>query len=66
MNCLTGLIKNHFLHQIKNLFCLYHLVNDSSKILKIERHKYNLKMNDKILDNKELIKLIDDFKWKLC
>jgi transcriptional regulator with XRE-family HTH domain len=44
----------------------YHLVNDSSKILKIERHKYNLKMNDKILDNKDLIKLIDDFKWKLC
>ena len=41
------------------------LVNDSSKILKLERHKFNLKMNDNILDNNELIKLIDEFKGKL-
>lgn len=38
---------------------------DRSKILKLERHKYNLKRNDKIINNKELVKLIDDFKWKL-
>lgn len=43
----------------------YNLVNDSSRVLKLERHKYNLKMNDKILDNKELVKLIDEFKGKL-
>lgn len=42
------------------------LVNDSSKILKLERHKYNIKMNDKIVDNKELIKLITDFKEKIA
>ena len=41
------------------------LIQDQSKILKIERHKYNLKMNDKIMDNNELIKLIDEFKKKL-
>lgn len=42
------------------------LVNDSSKILKLERHKYNLKMNDMILSNSELIKLIDEFKEKIA
>ena len=41
------------------------LINDDSKILKIERHKYNLKLDDKILDNKELVKLIDEFRRKL-
>ena len=41
------------------------LVADSSRVLKLERHKYDLKMNDRILDNKELLKLIDDFKWKI-
>lgn len=41
------------------------LVDDVSKILKLERHKYNLKMNDRILENKKLVKLIDDFKLKL-
>ena len=43
----------------------YNLVNDGSKFLKLERHKYNLKMKDRILDNSELIKLIDEFKEKL-
>lgn len=47
---------------IKNF---YNLVNDNSKILKLERHKYNLKMNDMILNNSELIKLIDEFKGKI-
>ena len=41
------------------------LINDDSKILKIERHKYNLKLDDKILDNKKLVKLIDEFRRKL-
>ena len=47
---------------IKNF---YNLVNDNSKILKLERHKYNLTMNDKIINNSELIKLIDEFKGKI-
>lgn len=41
------------------------LINDDSKILKIERHKYNLKLDDKILSNKELVELIDEFRRKL-
>ena len=41
------------------------LIHDYSKILKIERHKYDLKMNDKIMENNELINLIDEFKKKL-
>lgn len=41
---------------------LLQLVNgDNSKILKIERHKYNLKLNDSVLENKELLSIIDSF-----
>lgn len=47
---------------IKNFNCL---VNDYTKILKIERHKYNLKMNDRILENSEITKMLDEFKAKL-
>lgn len=49
----------HYINYFNNL------INDDSKILKIERHKYNLKLDDKILDNKELVKLIDKFRRKL-
>lgn len=41
------------------------LVNDESKILKIERHKYNLKMNNRIIDNSDIINAIDIFKTQL-
>ena len=34
-------------------------------ILKIERHKYNLKMQDKIIDNMNFMKQIKEFKTKL-
>lgn len=41
---------------------LLQLVNgDNSKILKIERHKFNLKMDDKVTENKELLNKIDSF-----
>lgn len=41
---------------------LLQLVNgDESKILKIERHKYNLKLNDKVIDNNELLNKINSF-----
>lgn len=41
------------------------LVNDSSKILKIERHKYNLKMSDRAIDNNDIINLLEEFKAKI-
>lgn len=41
------------------------LVNNQSRILKIERHKYDLKMNDMILNNRQIVALIDDFKKNL-
>lgn len=34
---------------------------DKTKLLKIERHKYKLKLNDKVINNNELIKEIDEF-----
>lgn len=41
---------------------LLQLVNgDNSKILKIERHKFNIKMDDKVTENKELLNKIDSF-----
>ena len=39
--------------------------DDESKILKIERHNYNLKMCEKVIDNSELIDLIDSFNSKI-
>lgn len=38
------------------------IVKDQTKILKIERHKYHLKMNDKVIDNKKIIRLLNNFK----
>ncbi|MGM9873888.1 MAG: helix-turn-helix domain-containing protein [Bacilli bacterium] len=41
---------------------LLNLVNgNKNKILKIERHKYQLKPNDKVIDNKQLLEIIDNF-----
>lgn len=34
---------------------------NKNKLLKIEKHKYKLKFNDKVIDNKQLIKEIDNF-----
>lgn len=41
------------------------IVKDQTKILKIERHKYHLKMGDKVIDNKAIISLINEFKNQL-
>ena len=49
----------HYINYTNNL------INDDSKKLKIERHKDILKLDDKILDNKELVKLIDELRRKL-
>ena len=41
---------------------LLQLVNgNQNKLLKIERHKYNLKPNDKVIENNQLLKIIDNF-----
>ena len=41
---------------------LLQLVNgDYSKILKIERHVFNLKMEDRVIDNSSALKKIDLF-----
>ncbi|MGN1399813.1 MAG: hypothetical protein ACI4WG_07445, partial [Erysipelotrichaceae bacterium] len=41
---------------------LLNLLNgNKNKLLKIERHKYKLKLNDKVINNKQLLKEIDDF-----
>ena len=47
--------------------CLMGGDSEHKDIIRISNivHKYNLKMNDKIMDNNELIKLIDEFKKKL-
>lgn len=34
---------------------------NNNQILKIERHKYNLKINDKVIENNELLNKIDSF-----
>ncbi len=34
---------------------------NENKLLKNERHKYNLKLNDRAINNKELLKEIDYF-----
>lgn len=41
---------------------LLNLLNgNKNKLLKIERHKYNLKRNDKVITNKQLLEKLDDF-----
>lgn len=41
---------------------LLQLVNgNQNKLLKIERHKYKLKLNDKVITNKQLLEELDDF-----
>lgn len=41
---------------------LSQLVNgDNNKILKIERHVFNLKMKDRVIDNSSILKNIDLF-----
>lgn len=47
------------------VYTFSNLVNDNSKILRIERHKYNLKLNDRVIDNNDITKLLDEFKSKL-
>lgn len=37
---------------------------DDSRVLQIERHKYNLKMNDSVLDTKEIVEKINQYKEK--
>jgi len=41
------------------------IVENETKILKIQRHKYNLKMSDKVVDNNTIIGLLDQFKNQL-
>lgn len=48
----------YFIETFKNV------VNEA-KILKIERHKYNLKMHDKIIENDKIIALLNNFKKQL-
>ncbi len=41
---------------------LLNLINgNKNKLLKIERHKYKLKLHNKVIVNKQLLKEIDDF-----
>lgn len=41
---------------------LLQLVNgNQNKLLKIERHKYKLKLHNKVIVNKQLLNEIDDF-----
>lgn len=41
------------------------IIKDETKILKIERHKYNLKMSERVLDKKEVTSLLDEYKSKI-
>lgn len=41
--------------------CFKSLINED-RILKIERHKYDIKMNDKVINNENIIKMLDSFK----
>ena len=36
-------------------------IQKQNKLLKIERHKYKLKLHNKVIVNKQLLKEIDDF-----
>ncbi len=38
---------------------------EENKILKIERHKYKQKMNDGIIENIKIIRLLDKYKEKI-
>lgn len=39
------------------------LNGNKNKLLKIERHRYKQKLNDKVINNKQLLKIIDDFSF---
>ena len=36
-------------------------IHKQNKLLKIERHKYKLKLNDKVITNKQLLEELDGF-----
>lgn len=41
------------------------ILNDFNKCLPIQRHKYEIKMNDSVIDNKYIVDLIDSYKRKM-
>lgn len=40
------------------------IINDNNKVLKIERHKYHLKMNEEAIENKDIKEIINLYKDK--
>lgn len=40
------------------------IIKDEAKILKIERHKYNLKMDERVMDREEVVHLLDEYKLR--
>ena len=41
------------------------IIDENNKCLAIERHKYNIKMNELVINNKDILCLIDEFKSKM-
>lgn len=41
------------------------ILDDNNKCLPIQRHKFNIKMNDFVVNNKYILKLIDTYKIKM-
>ena len=43
----------------------YTILDDLDKCLPIQRHKFEIKMNDSVIDNKYIVTLIDMYKRKM-
>ena len=59
--CIYGSDKEtpYFIETFKNI------IKDESKILKIERHKYNLKMDKRVIEKADVINFLNDYKTRV-